>query len=819
MSSRNLRPLARDKGVEKAAGVASSKRGQRHNHFKESFKGSARRKRGRSHETGTNGKTKSAGSHKNSSKSEPDHDRDDSLARSSSPPVAASSRLKSPAKFLVEPQGSISFTPQAGEVEDEDLTPQTDRPGNPQAVSNQGGMDFEPAMEPAEDNPEDLMNHISEGDERDDDEESDGFPQPIASDSAPTQIIVVADGFTQDSSSIIQEAIPEVQMSAQKIHASDDQQKEDIAGLNLSRHGEEIGHYPSPKDVFSELDTMAGSVAKARLPGLRESIIPYLMPFPSYSQALLQIPSAVNDPLKLPRMYVNTWIFLSLTLSRVDGLRLTYAISLSFRLCHIDETSFFISDLAKLVGKFWFTDASNMLFREPKGPSLNTRSGVRTGLRTGANSSNSSKAQAVISGPNQGERQGQPATNKSVEFGSGNPLLMLRRPTSIDQVLVSLYSDSESYPSVPSVSMPPRALQKGISTPPEEDLSDADTSVETKHPAPGESLDRRLQIPIQASNERDLSNKREINRTVSDSPTNEPSAPRCLRCARDAFTNKVERDNHMKAWHLDVDDKDHAKRDLLEQQDPLCPDYAELREVDARSDRFPPVDLADSQQTLVGGDFLCYEEKEASKFFVVGRVLAVLWQGRPKPWSDIGIGKSDTVSSDVSAKKQTELFYSPVRRFLIVLANQGFCWAVPIFTHSERTLDSRNAPEGETRRRKAIYDSGKLPSRTHENARLANEAIAVEMEAGQTLEDSSQLESDQLERIDWTIKAKNLGAIKDDEKFHNYLRYLGVGPPDRREEREQDMEKNLAGGRAAKILRGRELGTNVMPRPTTTWPL
>lgn len=170
--------------------------------------------------------------------------------------------------------------------------------------------------------------------------------------------------------------------------------------------------------------------------------------------------------------------------------------------------------------------------------------------------------------------------------------------------------------------------------------------------------------------------------------------------------------------------------------------------------------------------------QEAIKFFLKGRVFAMVWHENP------GISKkSNSTAASAPLDKPFHRFtrtadgvtiFSHIRRFVIVKAplNRRYCWAIPINSYSGRGLTDKNMSDDEKQAHTIIHAVGSLPVRIKSEVKLDKEPIAVKMEPGEELTPSSRLHFGKVQCIDWNIRVKKIGRIVDKKNMRRLTLYF-----------------------------------------------
>ena len=143
----------------------------------------------------------------------------------------------------------------------------------------------------------------------------------------------------------------------------------------------------------------------------------------------------------------------------------------------------------------------------------------------------------------------------------------------------------------------------------------------------------------------------------------------------------------------------------------------------------------------------------AREFFRTGRVFAML---HTEAASEDSVRSQSHYKDSITVVKFGQTAYSQIRRFVVVAEKQGYCYACPISTYSNRGTLKRGCNPAE---HAIVYTKGSLPSRFEGENGMTVDPIAVEAEYGVTLEPASRVRLGKLFPIEWNVKVKNLGRV------------------------------------------------------------
>ena len=159
-----------------------------------------------------------------------------------------------------------------------------------------------------------------------------------------------------------------------------------------------------------------------------------------------------------------------------------------------------------------------------------------------------------------------------------------------------------------------------------------------------------------------------------------------------------------------------------------------------------------------------WTRKEAFNFFVVGRVFSILWhenEGLSIPGPDqTQTTISRTISHQLGSRvrgKFGEFIYSDIRRMVIVMARDGFCWCCPIATYGGHGLLKKKVREFERRAHTALYVEGLTEPTIYEEEGMTKQPLAIETK--DNIHAMSRLNFAAVHTVQWNWRVKNVGMI------------------------------------------------------------
>jgi hypothetical protein len=149
---------------------------------------------------------------------------------------------------------------------------------------------------------------------------------------------------------------------------------------------------------------------------------------------------------------------------------------------------------------------------------------------------------------------------------------------------------------------------------------------------------------------------------------------------------------------------------------------------------------------------------DAEKFFVPGRVLALLWH------ESAGDSKPDSESSFVAQTtrgRYGEKIFSHIRRMVVVKERQGYCVCIPINTYGGQGVSKHGLSDSERKAHAVIHSSNTSPGiKGSEKGSMIKSPIAVDMaSAEQKLDRMSRLNFSRPHSVEWNVKVMNVGMV------------------------------------------------------------
>jgi hypothetical protein len=164
------------------------------------------------------------------------------------------------------------------------------------------------------------------------------------------------------------------------------------------------------------------------------------------------------------------------------------------------------------------------------------------------------------------------------------------------------------------------------------------------------------------------------------------------------------------------------------------------------------------------------KRSDAKKFFVVGRVFALLWH------ENAGEGQTDRegyIDHTTEGRFGSRVF-SHIRRMAVVIERKGYCVCIPIHTYGGQGILKRGFDLRERQAHSIIHASDINPAAQKEELDvLVKKPIAVTMaNKEQKLDKFSRINFAKPHTVEWNVKVMNVGKVTPESlpAFKSYFR-------------------------------------------------
>ena len=152
---------------------------------------------------------------------------------------------------------------------------------------------------------------------------------------------------------------------------------------------------------------------------------------------------------------------------------------------------------------------------------------------------------------------------------------------------------------------------------------------------------------------------------------------------------------------------------------------------------------------------------DARKFFVVGRVFALLWHesaGDGKP------GAEPSLVEHITVGRYGQRVFSHIRRMAVVRERGGYCVCIPINTYGGQGVMKHGLGTTEREAHSIIHANDTAPYATEEElAFLVKKPIAVKMASKeQKLDKMSRINFGKPSSVEWNVKVMHVGRVVPD---------------------------------------------------------
>jgi hypothetical protein len=170
-------------------------------------------------------------------------------------------------------------------------------------------------------------------------------------------------------------------------------------------------------------------------------------------------------------------------------------------------------------------------------------------------------------------------------------------------------------------------------------------------------------------------------------------------------------------------------------------------------------------------DHRYYRKPDAKKFFVVGRVFAMLWHEGAGDKKGGHLSQAEPFSVQRNSKrrgKYNEEVFSHIRRMAVVKARHGYCWCVPINTYNYQGVAKKGLSREDREAHSIIYMDDTNPSmHSAEKGMMFKSPIAVSAASSeQKLHYMSRINFGKVYSVEWNVKVMNVGKIHRDSMFN-----------------------------------------------------
>jgi hypothetical protein len=152
---------------------------------------------------------------------------------------------------------------------------------------------------------------------------------------------------------------------------------------------------------------------------------------------------------------------------------------------------------------------------------------------------------------------------------------------------------------------------------------------------------------------------------------------------------------------------------------------------------------------------------DAKKFFVVGRVFALLWHesaGEGKPGAEPSLVEHTTIG------RYGQRVFSHIRRMAVVRERGGYCVCIPINTYGGQGVLKHGLGIAEREAHSIIHANDTAPyAREGERPFLVKKPIAVKMASKeQKLDKMSRINFGKPSSVEWNVKVLHVGRVTPD---------------------------------------------------------
>jgi hypothetical protein len=182
-------------------------------------------------------------------------------------------------------------------------------------------------------------------------------------------------------------------------------------------------------------------------------------------------------------------------------------------------------------------------------------------------------------------------------------------------------------------------------------------------------------------------------------------------------------------------------------------------------------------------DHRYYRRPDGKKFFVVGRVFAMLWHEGAGDKKGGHLSQAEPFNVQRNSKKKgkyNEEVFSHIRRMAVVKARHGYCWCVPINTYNYQGVAKKGFSPEDRRAHAIIHmDNTKPAIHPAEKGMMFKSPITVSAaNSEQKLHYMSRINFGKVYSVEWNVKVMNVGKVHRDSMFNfeGYWRNEATNP-------------------------------------------
>lgn len=164
-------------------------------------------------------------------------------------------------------------------------------------------------------------------------------------------------------------------------------------------------------------------------------------------------------------------------------------------------------------------------------------------------------------------------------------------------------------------------------------------------------------------------------------------------------------------------------------------------------------------------------QQNPREFFRIGRVFSFL---HLEAASEDALREASPYKDDIEVVRFGQHAFSQIRRFIVVIEKQGFCYACPISTYSGRGTLMKGCNPAE---HAVVYVKGTTPQILQNEKGMSIDPIAIEpANSSITLDLAARVRLGKLVPIEWNVKVKNLGKVVPEDLSKLDFHAAGMNP-------------------------------------------
>lgn len=176
-----------------------------------------------------------------------------------------------------------------------------------------------------------------------------------------------------------------------------------------------------------------------------------------------------------------------------------------------------------------------------------------------------------------------------------------------------------------------------------------------------------------------------------------------------------------------------------------------------------------------------FKQRTGPRFFIPGRVFAVLWNENMEFWRLWWRSTNNMEGTDTDNVRSEKIF-SHIRRMIVVRQGHGYSTCVPIYRYNGQGTTRKIMRKDVIGAHAIVYQVGTRVPEPLNGEELTKHPIALDLVPGERLALESRIHFGRCYTVDWNIKAKEVGFVAADslKEFRSYWKSEALGTLDPR---------------------------------------